>query len=68
VRITASEKTAALDININLGGLLYLGWLGSYLISLQPAGWFVVVPGHACIWFNDCYLVSSRIGKHKLAP
>jgi phosphatidate cytidylyltransferase len=67
-----SEKTAVLDININLGGLLYLGWLGSYLVSLRnlPDGlwWFLVVM--PAIWFSDAgaYLVGSRIGRHKLAP
>ena len=72
VNYRKSEKTAALDININLGGLLYLGWLGSYLISLRnlPDGlwWFLVVM--PAIWFSDAgaYLVGSRIGRHKLAP
>jgi len=67
-----SEKTAAVDFNINLGGLLYLGWLGSYLISLRalPDGqwWFLVVM--PTIWLCDAgaYLVGSRIGRHRLAP
>lgn len=67
-----SEQTAAVDFNINLGGLLYLGWLGSYLISLRalPDGqwWFLVVM--PTIWLCDAgaYLVGSRLGRHRLAP
>ncbi len=66
-----SEKTAALDFNINLGGLLYIGWLGSFLISLRnlPDGtwWFMTVL--PAIWLADAgaYLVGSRIGRHRMA-
>ncbi len=67
-----SQKTAAMDFSINLGGVLYLGWLGSYLLSLRelPDGqwWFLVVM--PAIWLCDAgaYLVGSRIGRHKMAP
>jgi phosphatidate cytidylyltransferase len=66
------ETTAAVDFNINLGGLLYLGWVGSYLISLRalPDGfwWFMLVI--STIWMCDggAYLVGSRLGRHKMAP
>ncbi len=66
------QKSAAVDFNINLGGLVYLGWLGSYLIALRalPDGewWFLVVM--PAIWLCDAgaYLVGSRIGRHKMAP
>ncbi len=68
----SSQQTAALDFNINLGGLLYLGWLGSFLISLRalPDGqwWFLTVL--PAIWLCDAgaYLVGSRIGRHRMAP
>jgi phosphatidate cytidylyltransferase len=64
-------KTAALDFNIELAGILYLGWLGAYLITLRqmPQGfwWFMLVL--PAIWISDggAYLVGSRIGKHKMA-
>jgi len=67
-----SEKTAVLDFNINLGGLLYIGWLGSFLISLRnlPDGtwWFMTVM--PAIWLADAgaYLVGSRMGRHRMAP
>lgn len=62
--------TSAMDFNITLGGVLYLGWMGSYLISLRslPDGlwWFMVVM--PVIWFADgtAYLVGSRLGRHKM--
>jgi phosphatidate cytidylyltransferase len=62
--------TSALDFNITLGGILYVGWLGSYLISLRnlPDGlwWFMTVL--PAIWFSDgvAYLIGSRFGRHKM--
>lgn len=62
--------TSAVDFNITLGGVLYLGWLGPYLLSLRnlPDGlwWFLVVM--PAIWFADgmAYLIGRRIGKHKM--
>lgn len=62
--------TSATDFNITLGGILYLGLLGPYLISLRnlPDGlwWFMVVL--PAIWFGDgvAYLIGSRFGKHKM--
>ncbi len=71
-RYAKNEDTAALDFNINLGGVLYLGWLGSYLISLRdmPAGlvWFLLVMPATWLCDAGAYFVGSRIGKHKLAP
>ena len=50
-----SVKTAALDFNFNLGGLLYLGWLGSYMISLRnlPDGQWWLVTVFPTIWLCD---------------
>ncbi len=63
---------AAVDFCITLGGILYIGWLGSYLISLRslPDGiwWFFLVLPSA--WAGDslAYLIGSRWGKTPLAP
>jgi phosphatidate cytidylyltransferase len=63
---------AATDFGITLGGILYLGLIGSFLISLRnlPDGkWWVmlVLPS---VWLVDtgAYLIGSRYGKHKLSP
>ena len=67
-----SVKTAALDFNFNLGGLLYLGWLGSYMISLRnlPDGEWWLVTVFPTIWLCDggAFLVGSRLGRHPMAP
>jgi phosphatidate cytidylyltransferase len=66
------SNTSAVDFNITLGGILYLGWLGSYLISLRnlPDGlwWFLLVL--PSIWFADgaAYFVGSHLGRHKMSP
>lgn len=60
------------DFSATLSVLIYIGFLGPYLISLRslPDGmwWtFMVLP---TVWIADtgAYLVGSSIGKHKLAP
>lgn len=66
------SQTAANDLNITLGGIFYVGWMGAYLISLRnlPDGlfwWLLVIPA---TWFGDgfAYLVGTRFGKHKMFP
>lgn len=63
---------AAGDFAITVTGLIYLGWLGSYLVKLRelPGGlywFFLVLPA---VWFADsgAYLIGKQIGKHKLSP
>ncbi len=60
------------DFGATLSALFYIGFLGSYLISLRGLAdgrwWtFLVLP---TVWIADtgAYLVGSTIGKHKLAP
>jgi phosphatidate cytidylyltransferase len=62
---------AAADFTITLGGILYLGWVGSYLASLRhlPDGewWFLLVL--PAVWIADsaAYQVGSLWGKHKIS-
>lgn len=71
VHYEAGDETAAVDFNITLGGILYVGWLGAYLVSLRqlPDGQFWMLLVLAACWFNDggAYLVGSKIGRHKLS-
>lgn len=60
------------DFTITLAGALYLGWIGSYLLSLRglPNGmwWFMIaLPS---VWAADtgAYFFGSQFGKHKLCP
>ncbi len=73
--LVAYEKgrdTAATDFVISLGGLLYLGILGSHLVSLRllPDGlwWFMLIMPVA--WLSDAgaFFIGSRFGKHRIAP
>ncbi len=66
------RDAAAGDFAVTLTGLVYLGWLGSYLVKLRelPGGlywFFLVLP---VVWFADsgAYLVGKQIGKHKFSP
>jgi phosphatidate cytidylyltransferase len=63
---------AGTDFAITLGGIFYIGWLGSYMVSIRalPNGlwWFMLALPAA--WFADsgAYLIGSRFGKRKLSP
>jgi phosphatidate cytidylyltransferase len=75
VHIWAYERgreQAALDFAATAAGLVYLGWLGSYLIDLRAlpdGGWWVmlVLP---VVWIADsgAYMIGAKYGKHKLSP
>ncbi len=71
--LTAYERgrdPAAGDFAATLGGMLYIGWLGAYWVSLRnlPHGvwWFLLVL--PAIWIADAaaYLVGVRFGRHRL--
>jgi phosphatidate cytidylyltransferase len=63
---------AGSDFGVTLGGIIYLGWIGAYFISLRAltdGKWWVlfVLP---VIWVADsgAYFIGVRYGKHKLCP
>ncbi len=60
------------DFTITVTGIVYLGWIGSFLISIRsiPDGkwWFLIaLPS---VWLADtaAYFIGSWIGNHKLSP
>jgi phosphatidate cytidylyltransferase len=60
------------DFAITLAGLFYVGWIGSFLISLrtmQDGMWWLLI-ALPSVWLADAtaYFVGRRWGKHKLAP
>jgi phosphatidate cytidylyltransferase len=63
---------AATDFAVTTAGIVYLGWIGSYLINLRamPDGlwWLLIVL--PTIWLADmaAYFVGIRFGKHPLSP
>lgn len=63
---------AATDLSITLAGVLYVGWLGSYLISLRdlPDGkWWVLLVLPA-VWLADggAFFIGGKFGAHKISP
>jgi phosphatidate cytidylyltransferase len=63
---------AATDFAATLAGIVYIGWIGTYLIDLRfmPNGlwWLLIVL--PTIWMADmgAFFIGSRFGKHKLSP
>ncbi|WP_299029309.1 CDP-archaeol synthase [uncultured Thermanaerothrix sp.] len=72
VAMAATHTAQGVDFAITLGGLLYIGWLGSYLISLRalPQGlwWLLLVIPIIGIADSAAFLIGRRFGQHKLAP
>jgi len=63
---------AALDFSITVTGIVYIGWLGSYLLDLRnlPNGvWWLmfILP---LVWAADtgAYSIGAAYGKHKMSP
>lgn len=68
----SGRNQAGTDFLVTLGGVLYVSWLGAYLISLRelPDGkWWLllVLPS---VWLADtgAYFIGSRFGRRKLSP
>lgn len=66
------RDAAASDFTATLGGVFYIGWLGSYFISLRslPEGVFWVLTVLPAVWIADsaAYWVGSHWGRRKLSP
>lgn len=75
VHLIAFERgraQAGLDFTVTVTGIVYLGWLGSYLLDLRqlPQGnwWLMIVL--PCVWGSDtgAYSIGAAYGKHKMTP
>lgn len=60
------------DFALTLAGILYLGWLGAYFVSLRDAQggmWWVLV-ALPTVWLADggAYLVGSKLGRRRMTP
>ncbi len=66
------QDGAVLDFGITISGLVYIGWIGSYLIDLRslPNGAWWVFLALPCVWMADigAYTIGSAYGRHKIAP
>jgi len=66
------KPNAAIDFLITLGGVLYLGWMGSYFVLIRdlPSGlWWTLLVTFS-IWIADsgAFFIGSRWGNHKMFP
>jgi len=72
VRYEMGREQPASSFAINLAGVVYVGWLGAYILSLRslPDGtwWLMMVLG--AVWLADggAYLIGSQFGKHRMTP
>lgn len=63
---------AATDFGLTIGGIFYIGLLGSFLVPLRalPDGeWWILVVLPA-VWLADsgAYFIGSKLGRHKMTP
>ena len=66
------RDNATLDFWASVGGLVYMGWVGAYLVDLRTlpnGGWWsmLVLP---IVWLADtgAYSIGVRYGAHKMTP
>ena len=66
------RSTAVLDMTVSLFGMVYVGLLGSFFISLRglPGGAWWLLTVLTSVWWADvgAYAWGSLFGKHQLAP
>lgn len=66
------REQSATDFGITLAGVFYIGWLGSYFLSVRqlPDGlwWLLFLIPVAGIGDAGAYFIGKKFGKTKLAP
>ncbi len=75
VHVIAYERgrdQAGIDFSVTVAGLVYIGWLGAYLLDIRtlPNGvwWFMfILP---LVWAGDtgAYSIGAVYGRHKMSP
>ncbi|HZD56994.1 MAG TPA: phosphatidate cytidylyltransferase [Anaerolineales bacterium] len=71
LRYEGGRDQAGTDLSVTLSGILYVGWLGGYLISVRrlPDGeWWTLLVLPA-VWLADggAFFIGSSYGRHKLS-
>jgi len=66
------SKEAAISFTVTLTGVLYLGWLGSFFITLRNLpnglGWMLTALPATWLSDNGAYFIGRWFGKEKMAP
>lgn len=72
IQYEAGVKEAAAGFVVNLSGMLYLGWIGGFFITLRnlPDGLGWMLTALPATWLADsgAYFVGRWLGKRQLAP
>lgn len=65
------RNTSGTDFTITLGGIFYLGWMGSYFVVVRamPDGlwWTAVLLGGVWLADSAAYIFGRWLGRHKMA-
>jgi phosphatidate cytidylyltransferase len=60
------------DAALTMAGIVYIGWIGAYLISMRklPEGEWWMLVALPSVWIADiaAYFLGRAFGRHKLAP
>ena len=66
------NQKAADGFAVMTTGIVYFGWIGSYLITLRQSenGFWWVIICLLLVWLSDtgAFFVGSKFGKHQMAP
>ncbi|HVN15199.1 MAG TPA: phosphatidate cytidylyltransferase [Anaerolineales bacterium] len=72
IEFERGRNQAALDFAVTISALVYVGWIGSYLMDLRnmpDGGWWamIVLP---VVWLTDtgAYSIGAAYGRHKMTP
>lgn len=72
IQYESGNGHAALNFGITLGGILYLGWVGGFLIALRalPDGRGWLLTALPAVWLADsgAYFIGRWLGKTKMTP
>lgn len=72
VEFERGRNQAALDFCVTVAGIVYIGWLGSYLLDLRNLDlgvwWLMLIL--PIVWAGDtgAYSIGAAYGKHKMTP
>jgi phosphatidate cytidylyltransferase len=71
-KLEEGNTQPASEFAISLAGLVYLGWIGTYLVALRtlPDGEWWMLTALPAAWFGDigAYFIGVRWGRHKFSP
>jgi phosphatidate cytidylyltransferase len=72
IQYELGNKNAAIQFALHLGGILYIGWIGTFMIALRalPDGRGWILTALPATWLADsgAYFIGRWLGKSKMAP